>query len=234
MGSIETASLIWYQCTNWTEAATHGGDINTSASIVSNTANNIFDDVTNAERVAGNTDYMKIYFRNENTDDYTNATIWISANTDAAGDAVWVTRAGTYSQSGTPVVVESGAATFGSDEYVYVTTDLSGDVAIVPGEKIYNSTDDSVNYAATISSVAATVITLVASYGGTAGDSKDASVASAASYTFYQPDTENHANALAVGTLSTNEYAGVWVKRIVNAGAGGYTNNTFTLTATNS
>ncbi|MFA5692966.1 MAG: hypothetical protein WC907_05050 [Acholeplasmataceae bacterium] len=233
MGSIETASLIWYQCTNWTEAATHGGDINTSASIVSNTANNIFDDVTNAERIAGNTDYMKIYFRNENTDDYADATIWISANTDAAGDAVWITRAGTYSQSGTPVVVESGAATFGSDQYVYVTTDLTGG-AIVPGEKIYNSTDDSVNYAATISSVAATVITLVASYGGTAGGGKDASVASAASYTFYQPDTENHANALAVGTLSTNEYAGVWVKRIVNAGADGYNNNTFTLEVTNS
>jgi hypothetical protein len=97
------------------------------------------------------------------------------------------------------------------------------------GERIYNATDDASTLSATISSVAATVITLTGNYGGTAGSSKLIYVAPANTNTFYQPTSADHANALALGDLANNSSAGVWIKLVQDAGGQGYQNNTFIL-----
>lgn len=147
--AIDTDLLIYYSA-----QATTGGDINTSATIVDNTLNSIFPDVTDAQRVSGLTDYRKIFFRNENSDAFTYPKVYISANTPCTTDAIWVCK-----------------QVSNSDEYT-----------------------------------------------------------SAATYTFYQPDAINHADVLAYASLTENQYFGIWIKRVVDAGSGGYNNDTFTLT----
>ena len=87
--AIDPDELKWYQCDEWEESATHGGVIDTTATITDNTMNNVFDDVSDAERIAGDTDYRKIFFRNENADDYSNIKVWIETNTPA-DDAVHI------------------------------------------------------------------------------------------------------------------------------------------------
>ena len=87
--AIDPDELKWYQCDEWEESATHGGVIDTTATITDNTMNNVFDDVSDAERIAGDTDYRKIFFRNENADDYSNIKVWIGTNTPA-DDAVHI------------------------------------------------------------------------------------------------------------------------------------------------
>ena len=82
MTEITAANLKLYQCATWTEGSTHGGDINTSAEIASSGDQVIFDNVSNAERVAGDTEYRKVYFRNENA---TTASFKCWINTQYAG-----------------------------------------------------------------------------------------------------------------------------------------------------
>ena len=88
--AIDVDLLKWYQCNEWEETATHGGTIDTASEITDDTLNNVFDDVSDAERIAGDTDYRKIFFRNENADDYSGPKVWIETNTPAAGDEVFI------------------------------------------------------------------------------------------------------------------------------------------------
>lgn len=80
--AITAANIKWYQCTVWTEGSTHGGDIDTGNEITSATDQNVFDDVTDAERVSGDTEYRKIYIRNENVDTWNTVKGWLSATPD--------------------------------------------------------------------------------------------------------------------------------------------------------
>ncbi|WP_305064618.1 hypothetical protein [Methanococcoides sp.] len=66
--AIDPALIKWYQCLTWTEGSTHGGDIDTGNEITSGADQNIFDDVSNAQRIAGVTEYRKIFIRNEYAD----------------------------------------------------------------------------------------------------------------------------------------------------------------------
>lgn len=102
--AISAASIKWYQCRTWTEGATHGGDIDTGNEITSGADQNIFDDVTNDERVAGDTEYRKIFIRNENADTWNAVKLWIESNTPATNDTVSIalgTNAGTQTSEGT-------------------------------------------------------------------------------------------------------------------------------------
>lgn len=154
-----TAALIkWYQCLTWTEGSTHGGDIDTGNEITSGADQNIFDDVTNAERVAGDTEYRKIYIRNENADTWQAVKLWISQFTDSTDDEISIalgTNAGVQSVEGV------GA-------------------------------------------------------------------------TYVSPDSKVHTDVLTIGDLAQNAYQAIWIKRVVTAGADGYTNNSFQLAAESS
>lgn len=103
MGVITIANLKVYQCATWAEGDTHGGDIDTGSEITTGVDENIFDDVEDAERVAGDTEYRKIYFRNENSETWEAVKSWIEANTPASNDAVSIklgTNAGVKSVEG--------------------------------------------------------------------------------------------------------------------------------------
>lgn len=89
MGVILASNFKMYRCTTWTEGETHGGAVNTSAEIVSGTDQGIFDDVSDAERTSGDTEYRKVYIRNENAD-AVNLKCWIEANYAAANQKVWI------------------------------------------------------------------------------------------------------------------------------------------------
>jgi hypothetical protein len=231
--TITSANLKWYQCLNWTDAATHGGDINTTATITTNTSQNIFDNVSDAERTAGLTDYRKIYFRNENDQIYTGAYAWIGTNTPAANDAVWVCAAGTMSQTGTAIALNGTATWTNASTVVLTSADLTYQVR--PGERIYNSTDDAYTLSATVYSVVATQILLSATYGGTTGSAKAISVASANTFTYAQPASKGDTGVISMGDVaSTSGYYGIWVKRVVAAGCSGYTNNSFEIDVENS
>jgi hypothetical protein len=232
MGTIAATLLKWYQCTNWTDTSTHGGAINTSAEITTNTSQNIFDHVSNAERVAGDTEYRKIFFRNENADTYTSALAWIDSNTPYSSDTVWIQLGGSKSQQATAIALTATATWFNGATEVYTYTSVVGQV--MPGERIYNSTDDAHTLSATIYSVAATVILLTENYEGTAGNGKATSVASANTFTYVQPDAYDHADVLHVGDLVQNGSCGIWIKRIVSVGTDGYKDNVFTIGVTDS
>jgi hypothetical protein len=101
--AITIANIKFYQCTVWTEGGTHGGDIDTGSEITSGADENIFDDVDNAERVAGDTEYRKIYVRNENADTWEAVKAWIDTFTPATNDEISIklgTNAGVQSVEG--------------------------------------------------------------------------------------------------------------------------------------
>ena len=227
MGTIAATLLKTYQCTNWTEGTTHGGAIDTGNEITTNVSQNIFDNVTNAERVAGDTEYRKVFFRNENADTFESVLAWINTNTPYTSDTVWIQLGGSKSQTGAAIALTATATWFNGATEVYTYTSCIGQV--FPGERIYNSADDAYTLSATIYSVAATVILLANDYQGTAGDGKATSVASANTFTYVQPDAYDHADVLSAGDVVQNGSFGVWVKRVVSAGGSGYKDNTFTL-----
>jgi len=101
--SLSSSNIKFYQCTTWAEGDTHGGDIDTESEITSGVGENIFDDVSEAERVAGDTEYRKIYVRNENTDTWAAVKAWIESFTPAENDEIEIkmgTNAGVQSVEG--------------------------------------------------------------------------------------------------------------------------------------
>jgi len=101
--AILAANIKFYQCTTWDEGDTHGGDIDTDNEITTGVDGNIFDDVSDAERIAGDTEYRKIYVRNENADTWSAVKAWISSFTPATNDEISIklgTNAGVQSVEG--------------------------------------------------------------------------------------------------------------------------------------
>jgi len=85
---LSPSNIKFYQCTTWAEGDSHGGAIDTGSEITDGADQNIFDDVSNAERVAGDTEYRKIFVRNENTDLWSAVKAWISSFTPATNDEI--------------------------------------------------------------------------------------------------------------------------------------------------
>lgn len=101
--AILAASIKWFKCTTWAEGDSHGGDIDVAAEITSGADQNIFDDVSNAERDAGDTEYRKIYIRNENADTWNAVKAWVDTFTAATNDEITIklgTNAGVQSVEG--------------------------------------------------------------------------------------------------------------------------------------
>ena len=53
--------------------------------------------------------------------------------------------------------------------------------------------------------------------------------ATAKNYTYYEPDSIDHADAQTIGDLAQNEYHAIWIRRTITAGGSGYTQDEFTL-----
>ena len=98
--AIDPASIKFYQCATWAEGGSHGGDIDTGDEITSGADQNIFDDVSEAERLAGDTEYRKIYIRNENADTWSTVKAWIDTFTPAVNDEITI-------KLGTPAGIQS-------------------------------------------------------------------------------------------------------------------------------
>lgn len=60
----EMHEVKFYQCAIWAEGSAHGGAINLSEEIDAENVGQVFDDVSDAQRLAGDTSYRKIYVRN--------------------------------------------------------------------------------------------------------------------------------------------------------------------------
>lgn len=124
--AIDPALIKWYQCTTWAEGSTHGGDIDTVNEITSGADQNIFDDVTNAQRIAGVTEYRKIFIRNENADTWAAVKLWIAQFTDSPDDEISIalgTNAGVQSVEGV------GATYVSPDSKVHADVLSVGDLA---------------------------------------------------------------------------------------------------------
>ena len=231
MGEILAEKLKWYGCEVFEPGDDHGGDIDLSNEITSGIANNVFPNVTDAERIAGAEHYAKIFFRNENQADYTTALAWIQANTPAVNDEIQILRAGTKSLAGEPVKLTQTNMQFtaGAKGVTGSGTAFLSELAV--GEKIYNGTDDTEAAAVAIASIESdTALTLAENYAGTSSGAAQGYVAGIDQSTFVLPDTKVHADVLHLGTLGENEYAGIWIKRVVAVGGvAGYTNNTATI-----
>lgn len=108
---VTAANFKLYKCATWTEGDTHGGEINTSTGELADSGDQvIFDDVTNDERLAGDTEYRKVFFRNENAETVS-IKCWISKPYSATNQTVSI-AGGTASDVQTEAV-----------NYTYVTPD---------------------------------------------------------------------------------------------------------------
>jgi len=92
--TITSTSYKWYQPTLWSDVATtNGGAINTSATITTATSGNIFQTITNAERISGVTKYRKIFWKNEDTVTYPGAKAYISSVCTSTYTTLYMTPA---------------------------------------------------------------------------------------------------------------------------------------------
>ena len=223
------ASLIkFYQSAVWAEGAAHGGVIGV-VEIASGAINNIFDDISDAERVAGDTDYRKIYVKNTNADTWAAVKAWISQFTDSEDDEITILRGGIKSTESTAVAL-TGTATFAASTAVVGAGGATFSSELAPGEKIYNSTDDAEGDGVEIASIEDdTHLTLLSAYAGTAGAAKNIHVAGIDECNFVSPSAKTHSDVLSCGSLAQDDYAAIWIKRVVNANAAGIANNEFKL-----
>lgn len=107
--AITAANFKLYKCATWDEGDTHGGAINTSTGVLAESGDQvIFDDVSDAERTAGDTEYRKVFFRNENAETV-NIKCWISTQYTATNQSVSIV-------AGTTDDIQTAA-----DDYTYVT-----------------------------------------------------------------------------------------------------------------
>ena len=227
MPEISADDIKWYQCATWTEGGAHGGAIDTGNEITSGVDNCVFDNVSNAERVAGDTEYRKVFIRNENAGDWPDVLAWIESQTPATNSAITILQGGSKSLQEQDSAALTGTFTFAASTTVIATNDVHLEVR--PGEKIFNSTNDANTDAKVVTEVSADgkTITLAEAYGGTTGASKAAKLAPITGSTFVAPDAYDHEDVLVGPTLGQNESLGIWIKRVISAAGSGYTDDTF-------
>lgn len=76
-----------YQCLTWSEGDTHGGGIS-AVEIVDGVLENVFDNVQSDEKPS--TEFRKIYFKNENDQEWPDVLVWISQFTLFSEDEIWI------------------------------------------------------------------------------------------------------------------------------------------------
>jgi len=150
--SISANDIKFYKSANNNDTDGNGGAIS-STLVVSSTLNNLFPNVTSAERVAGKTRYRKEFMRNESVDDFTLelTELWIGSRS-TGGDHFQI-------KGGSDVDVQSAAddytnwygagvlsTTVGSGESsLEVTFDTTS--GVFSGESLFLHVDDGINEA---------------------------------------------------------------------------------------
>ena len=82
--SVSASDIVFYRSAN---AGSSGGAVSGTA-ITDNVKNNLFDDILDAERIAGGTRYKKWFITNtHSTDDFEKPVVWISTGPRGMGDA---------------------------------------------------------------------------------------------------------------------------------------------------
>lgn len=76
-GPVVNSDIKWYRSANWEEGDSHGGNINLSSEIISDELGNIFDDVSDEERIVGTTEYRKVYIYLDKEVILFNLKLWI-------------------------------------------------------------------------------------------------------------------------------------------------------------
>ena len=225
---FKVSKIVVYQSRFWAEGDDHGGDIDLAHEVsIEKIINNIFDDVADSERVSGDTEYRKVFVRNENLQNWADVKGWIDQFTLAADDEITILAGGSKSKTSTPIAL-TGTATFAASTAVTGSgTKFTTELAV--GEKIYNAADAESAGVAIASIESDTALTLASSYGGTVGAGVTANVAGIDQCTFVSPSAKTHSDVLGFGDISKNESKAIWIKRIVDAAAAGYTNNQFAL-----
>ena len=226
---FKVSKIVVYQSRFWAEGDDHGGDIDLAHEIsMDKIVNNIFDDVADSERVSGDTEYRKIFVRNENLQNWADVKCWIEQFTLAEDDEITILAGGSKSKTSTPIALTGTVEFAASTAIVGTGTAFTTELAV--GELIYNATDDAESDAKAIASIEDdTHLTLSVAYAGTAGAGKTCSVAGIDQCTFVSPSSKTHGDVLSFGDISKNEAGGVWIKRVVDASASGYNNNQFAL-----
>lgn len=234
MGVITAGNLKWFKCTTYTEGDEHGGDIDLSAPITSGTKNNIFDDVTDEERISGAVEYRKIFFRNGNTAIYTDAKIWIRENTPATNDTIALLLTGGASKVGVSVQLPQTSMAFTSGSKAVTGVGTSFLSSLQPGDRIYNGTSDPVAKAVLIASIQSdTSLTLSSNYAGTTGGACQGYVAPLSGGAYISAPLKT--TGLSPGDIPGEGYVGVCIRRSVTAnGTDGYDGNSFILKVENS
>ena len=92
--SISASDILFYKAANNNDTAANGGRISTTQ-ITGGSLNNLFPNISNAERVAGKTRYRKMFLRNRNTGDLSmySGEVWIG--TRSLADDYFQLKAGT-------------------------------------------------------------------------------------------------------------------------------------------
>lgn len=86
MGEILATNFKLYQCATWAEGTSHGGAIS-ATEIAASGDQIIFDDVTDAQRISGVTEYRKVYFKNLNADTVS-IKAWINTQYTASNESI--------------------------------------------------------------------------------------------------------------------------------------------------
>jgi hypothetical protein len=230
--ALDAAQLKFYRSLVWSDAAGNGTGIDTGTEIVTATSENIFPNITDAERSSGVTKYKKVFFYNNNADAYNNVKAWIETQTPSADTAVTILAGGSVSTQGTDTVVPTTTFTFAASTSVVASADCSKQLR--PGEQIWNSTNDTNSAKQTISAISADglTITLGSAYAGTTGAGKAATVQKITDATFVT--AINESAGVVLGSLANAQSIAVWIKLVVGASAAGYTDDTFTIRFSNS
>jgi hypothetical protein len=85
--AVSATNFKLYQCATWAEGTSHGGAIS-ATEIASSGDQIIFDDVSDAERIAGDVEYRKIFFKNCTPNDSVSIRAYISNQYDATNQSV--------------------------------------------------------------------------------------------------------------------------------------------------
>lgn len=225
--AFDTALLKFYPPVNASDPAStgYGGDTSTTATQTTGTQNNEFTNVTNDQRISGLVDYRKQFLRNENAESMADVRTWITSNTPSPDDTIAICQAGTLSLLGATVLLET--ATY-YESATILTFQIDPTFRVRPGEWIYSVTNDAtMANARCVSSVASYKVTLTASFGSSTTGDDVIGVCPATMFTFSSPASKG--DAFYIGTIPATTACGMWKRRTVTAGAGGYVGNAFTV-----
>lgn len=230
--ALDPASLKWYQCANWSDSSSHGGGIDTTATILDTAS--VFSYLNSGQINTATDRYKKIYFRNESSESFSGGHVYFSATSFSSYNSIYAATCGYSIQLYDATVVSTSVSIENGSSEISTPTSLVG--YLLAGEKVYNSTDDTTTDAATILTVATNLITLTATYQGSTNASCALSVcpASSLSYTWCFATTPTGAGNIALTTLAQNQYNAIWLKQSILANATNYfATNSFVLAAQN-